>query len=51
MKFTTKEEIQFAIEVMKITRDKIPEDSYAKRKVTVTCNHIIFELEDLIKHD
>ena len=51
MKFATKDDIIFAIQVMKNTRDRIPQDSYAYCKVRVKCNHIIFELEELIKHD
>lgn len=50
MKFCTNSEIDFAIQILKLNADKIPNDSYAKTKVVVMTNHVIFELEELKKN-
>lgn len=47
MKYATKEEINFSIQILKMAKDKIPKDSYSYTKVERAVNHTILELDDL----
>lgn len=49
MKYATISDLKFAIAVLVMSSNKVPEDSFAKIKVTTSTNRVVFELQDMIK--
>jgi len=47
-KYSTKQDIHYALEVIKVARDKI-KGTFVERKLTPSLNRIVLDLEEMVK--